>query len=77
MSGDNEWCTGCKEYDHEKHCCPRFNNVIRETVEELGIIHCRECKHVEHDKQFHEFWCMGKEVTPDHSCENGERRNDE
>ena len=30
----DEWCAGCKEYDHEKHCCPRFNRVIRETVEE-------------------------------------------
>lgn len=30
----NEWCTGCKEYDTEKHCCPRFNNVIRHTLNE-------------------------------------------
>ena len=29
---DFEWCTGCKEYDHEKHCCPRFNKVIRTTL---------------------------------------------
>ena len=25
----DEWCTGCKEYDTEKKCCPRFNRVIR------------------------------------------------
>lgn len=31
----DEWCTGCKEYDSEHHCCPRFNRVIREAVEEL------------------------------------------
>lgn len=31
----DEWCVDCKEYDHEKHCCPRFNKVIRETVEEM------------------------------------------
>lgn len=31
----DEWCTDCKEYDHDKHCCPRFNKVIRRTVEEL------------------------------------------
>jgi hypothetical protein len=30
-----EWCHDCSEYDHEKHCCPRFNNVIRKTVEEI------------------------------------------
>ena len=31
----DEWCTDCKEYDQKKHCCPRFNRVIRETVEEV------------------------------------------
>lgn len=31
----DEWCTDCKEYDQEKHCCPRFNRVIRRTVEEM------------------------------------------
>lgn len=31
----NEWCTDCKEYDHEHHCCPRFNRVIREAAEEV------------------------------------------
>lgn len=25
----SEWCTDCKEYDHERKCCPRFNQVIR------------------------------------------------
>ena len=33
--GCDEWCTCCKEYDQEKHCCPRWNRVIRQTVEEL------------------------------------------
>lgn len=31
----DEWCTDCREYDHERHCCPRFNRVIRETAEEV------------------------------------------
>ena len=31
----DEWCTDCKEYDHEKHCCPRFNRVIRDTLNEV------------------------------------------
>lgn len=30
----DEWCTDCKEYDHERHCCPRFNRVIRETLKD-------------------------------------------
>lgn len=30
----DEWCHDCKEYDTEKHCCPRFNRVIRTTLNE-------------------------------------------
>jgi len=30
-----KWCTDCKEYDQEKHCCHRWSNVIRDTVEEM------------------------------------------
>ena len=30
----DEWCENCKEYDHEKHCCPRFSRVIRTAMEE-------------------------------------------
>lgn len=32
----DEWCTDCKEYDQERHCCPRFNKVIRETLKDIG-----------------------------------------
>ena len=31
----DEWCTECKEYDKERHCCPRFNAVIRSALEEM------------------------------------------
>ena len=31
----DEWCGSCKEYNQEKHCCPRWNRVIKSTVEEL------------------------------------------
>ena len=30
-----EWCTDCKEYDQEKHCCHRWSSKIREAVEEV------------------------------------------
>ncbi len=33
--GCDEWCTDCKEYDQQKHSCPRWNRVIRQTVEDL------------------------------------------
>ena len=39
----DEWCTGCKEYDSEHHCCPRFNRVIRETLEEVKAEHQKSC----------------------------------
>ena len=29
------WCTDCKEYDQDEHCCHRFSKVIRDTVEEM------------------------------------------
>ena len=30
-----KWCTDCKEYDQEKHCCHRWSKTIRDTVEEM------------------------------------------
>lgn len=42
----DEWCTDCKEYDTENHRCPRWNKVIRRTLEEnqskQGWIPCSE-----------------------------------
>ena len=26
------WCDGCKEYDKDKHYCPRFSRVIKDTL---------------------------------------------
>lgn len=31
----DEWCTDCKEYDKDKHCCPRWNRVIRQTLKDM------------------------------------------
>lgn len=31
----DEWCTDCKEYDQERHCCPKYNRVIRDAVDEV------------------------------------------
>ena len=30
-----KWCTDCREYDQEKHCCHRWSKVIRNTVAEM------------------------------------------
>ena len=51
-----EWCTTCREYDQEKHCCHRWTKVIRQTVKEIReqyalehpeIVHCDECRYAE------------------------------
>jgi NADH pyrophosphatase NudC (nudix superfamily) len=31
----DEWCRTCSEYDQDKHCCSRYNKVIRNAVEEI------------------------------------------
>ena len=40
----DEWCTDCKEYDHEHHSCPRWNRVIRQTVEEYKAAQPEPCE---------------------------------
>ena len=31
--GLEEWCTDCSEYDKDRHCCPRYNRVIRKAMQ--------------------------------------------
>ncbi len=48
----SEWCHDCSEYNHVKHCCPRFNRVIRNAIEEIKepkVGHCKDCKYFEYD----------------------------
>ena len=46
-----DWCTRgeqpCKEYDLEHHCCHRWTSFIRETVEDMKLVHCNECRYSE------------------------------
>lgn len=58
----DEWCTDCKEYDHERHCCPRFNHVIRTTLQEIQteqpeIVRCKDCMHWCNHKRLNIPWC--------------------
>ena len=41
------------------------------------IIRCRDCKHMQEDKIFHQCWCNGNEVKPDHFCGYAERKEKE
>lgn len=73
-----EWCTDRKEYDQEAHCCHRYSKVIRNTVEEMKLVHCHECQYSEYDSIYGDRYCHynGKaEVVDDyHYCRDGERR---
>lgn len=75
-----EWCTDCKEYDQEAHCCHRFSKMIRKTIEEMQIVHCIDCQHSEYDSVYGDRYCHynGKaEVVDDyHFCRDGGRRDD-
>ena len=89
----DEWCTDCKEYDQERHCCPRFNRVIRQTLsEQTEIVRCKDCKYFEFDhfekvEGFpipiiiaHEIcmkWGEGCKSSVDGWCFKAERRTDE
>ena len=75
-----EWCTDCKEYDQEKHCCHRYSKVIRQTVAEMKVVHCIDCQHSEYDVVYKDRYCHynGKaEVVDDyHYCRDGERKEE-
>ena len=80
-----EWCTDCKEYDQEKHCCPRWNKVIKKTIDEMKpeIVHCGECKHyVFVDDRMDRFPIRGcsvtgfRDVDAGDFCSRAERRED-
>ena len=78
----DEWCTDCKEYDKERHCCPRWNRVIRETLKDAQpeIIHCRDCKYGEQD-EIGRWYCrsLGCQIGDDDGsgfCADAERREE-
>ena len=76
-----EWCTDCKEYDQESHCCHRWSKMIRKTVEEMQIVRCKDCKYAEYIDDVQTLWCtecgQGRTVAPYDFCSYGERREDE
>ena len=44
------------------------------TIESL--IRCRDCKYLQVDEVFHQYWCNGKRVEPNHYCGYAKRRGD-
>lgn len=79
----DEWCTDCKEYDQERHCCPRWNRVIRETLKDAELerkkgrwhitdayphnVYCSEC----HVKFAQTHWAVWEDGSlPRNFCPN-------
>jgi len=73
-----EWCTDCKEYDQENHCCHRWSKVIRKTVDEMQVVRCKDCIYADYMDDVKALWCSegggGKTVAPDDFCSYGERK---
>lgn len=77
-SEQDEWCTDCSEYDSEQHCCPRYNRVIQEVVEEImeERIYCKDCRFRDpEDKKCDNGaqWCAFPKKDDDF-CSYGERK---
>ena len=67
-----EWCTDCKEYDQESHCCHRWSKVIRKTVEEMQIVRCKDCKYYNsEEKECLDLLGHGRRWEEDDFCSYG------
>lgn len=51
-----------------------FNMAIEALKEQPEIIRCKDCANCSRDALYDDFWCDGREVTPDHYCGYAERR---
>jgi hypothetical protein len=73
-----EWCTDCKEYDQEAHCCHRWSKMIRKTVDEMQVVRCKDCIYADYMDDVKALWCSeggrGKTVAPNDFCSYGERK---
>ena len=73
----DEWCTDCSEYDQERHCCPRFNRVIRAALKDAQpeVVHCRDCRYENTGECEHRFGLLV--ANDENFCSYGERRKEE
>ena len=88
----NSWCIDCKEYDTENKCCPRYNRVIKQTLDDAyrhgeteaearfyaEIVRCKDCKHWNRESICDGF-CSEDCMRHDEDfyCGYAERRTDE
>ena len=67
-----EWCTDCKEYDQEAHCCHRWSKMIRKTVDEMQIVRCRNCRYYNsEEKECLDLLGHGRRWEEDDFCSYG------
>ena len=67
-----EWCTDCKEYDQEAHCCHRWSKMIRKTAEEMQIVWCRDCRYYNaEEKECLDLLGHGRRWEEDDFCSYG------
>ena len=70
-----EWCTDCKEYDQEAHCCHRWTKVIRNTVNDLKTQGYEPVKHG-HWYDVSNYLGTGRRMYVCSSCGAGSSRED-
>ena len=44
------------------------------TIDYVPIVRCKDCKHLNVDTMFNQYWCNGREVDLLDYCSRGERR---
>lgn len=69
----DEWKRDFKGYIDELDIPRDDYNGIMEYIDEVPsaqpeITHCRDCVKLQTDNIFHDYWCDGKRVRPDHYC---------
>ena len=53
----DEWCFECKEYNHERHSCERYNRVIRDALAQIGQQRVGRWIHMLRDSENDEYRC--------------------
>lgn len=87
----NSWCIDCKEYDTENKCCPRYNRVIKQTLDDAyrhgeteaearfyaEIVRCKDCVHYDTGFPYDRCLITDKYAEEDDFCSWAERRTDD
>ena len=70
----DEWCTDCKEYDHDRGSCPRWNRVIRTALADAQPDN--DMIHLQKEQAYWQGWEEGREALRKEIWEDGRDRLD-